>query len=128
MQLIEKKTTNGYTATINPFLTYDQFQDIQDLYTKGVSFDPNAVQTDAEGKEIPAKPKMSDIPMSVLRDANKKAIEFLLVSIKDESGMEVDRKPGELPIPLIDGQEIMDEIDRISKDALDAFNKKKATK
>ena len=49
-----------------------------------------------------------------------------LVRIEDKDGVEIKRQGGELPIPLADGAEIMEEINRISNEASQAFDKKKA--
>ena len=115
--------SHGYKAMIRPFLTYDQFIEIQKLYTQGVVIDMD--KKDAENK--PAKPEMGKVNASVMYDANKLAVKFLIVSIVDSDGKTVNRASDELPVPADDGAEIMDKVNEITKDAGAAFDKKKVT-
>jgi hypothetical protein len=117
------KTTNGYTVTLRPFITYDQYVETQKLWTKDVMIDPN--EKDKEGKVLTPKP--AKISANILYDADKMIVGFLVKSITDTDGKEISRKPDELPIPPADGQEVMEAVKQISTECAAAFDKKKAT-
>lgn len=114
-------TTNGYVVTIRPFLTYDQYIEIKRIFTSNITF--NLKNTDEKGNP---RPLSENIPASIMYDANKLAVSFLIVKILNPKGEEVKRDANSLPIPPIDGTEVMEEIMRISDEADAAFDKKKA--
>ncbi len=117
-------TKNGYKVTLRPFLTYDQFIELQKIWSKDVYFDPNDKDKNGEQKE----PIMGKIPMNLLYEANKMTVGFLVVRIEDANGSEVVREDvNSLPIPPVDGQKVVDEIKKISDEASAAFDKKKVT-
>ncbi len=111
-------TTNGYTAILKPFLTYDDFVEVQKIWTKSASFDPNGDLT---------KPVYDKIPMDIMYEANALMLTILVVSITDKDGKVVEREADKLPIPPADGQEIMNAVNVIYKEAADSFSKKKLT-
>lgn len=116
-------TSGGYKVTLAPFLTYDQFIEIQKLWTKDAVIDPEDKDKDGKTKQ----PVMGKIAANTVYDANKLAVGFLVKSIEDPKGQEVVRQDANaLPIPPIDGQEVMEEIGKISDEAASAFDKKKA--
>lgn len=123
MEPKEKTTTNGYKAYIHPFLTYDQYIEIQKLWMRDAIIDTE--KKDEKGNPTPSTGK---IPATVMYEANKLAVSFLVEKILDKDGKEVKRQPHELPVPPIDGTEIMEVINEISAEAAAAFDKKKATK
>ncbi len=109
-------TQSGYTVTFSPFLTYDQFIEIQKLWTA------NAVVNAETGK-----PDLGSIPANVMHDANKLAMSFLIKSITDKTGAVVPHDPGSLPLPPSDGMEIVNEINKIMAEASAPFTEKKTT-
>ena len=118
------KTTNGYTAVIRPFLTYDQYIDIQKVWTQHVLLEVGA-ETPEKAKED-AKKSISKVPANTMYEANRLAVSFLVVKILNPEGVEIKRQPHELPVPPLDGKEIMDFIDKLTSEAQEAFGKKKA--
>ena len=121
MEDIKIETVHKYTVYIHPFLTYDQFIDIQKVWTKDIKINPEKV--DPQGK--PEKPKMDSVNMNLIYEANTLTVSFLVAKIIDPKGQEVIRKNGSLPIPAVDGSEVMQEVQRISKEASDSFEGKK---
>lgn len=120
MENKEIKTLSGYTVFIRPFFTYDQYIEIQKIWTRDVFYD-------AELKGVDGNPKPTGkMPANVIYEANRLAVSFLIVKILDPSGKEVQRQSNELPIPPADGTEVMDVVNRLSKEAAAAFDKKKA--
>jgi hypothetical protein len=120
MDIISFKTSGGYEVKFKPFLTYDQFIELQKIWTKDMVIDPN--KKDDKGKV--ATPEMPKISPNLAYDANKMLVGFLIVSILDPKGAEVTRASNELPVPFNDGDEIMSELDKISKAAYESFEKK----
>jgi hypothetical protein len=116
-------TTSEYSVTLRPFLTYDQYIEIQKLWMRDVLIDTDR----KDEKGTPKAPSMGKIPATVMYEANKLAVSFLIVKILDPNGAEVTRQDNELPIPPADGAEVMEEVTRISNEAATAFDKKKAT-
>lgn len=117
-------TTNGYIVTLAPFLTYDQFIDIQKIWTKDVVIDPN----DKDESGVVNTPKPGKISANLMYEANKMAVGFLVKKIVDPKGVEMQRvTPDSLPIPAADGQEVTEAINKISDEAAAAFDKKKVT-
>lgn len=123
MDNIVFKTSGEYQVTYKPFLTYDQFIELQKIWTKDMVIDPN--KKGADGKV--ATPEMPKISPNLAYEANKMLVGFLIVSITDPKGVEVPRSSNDLPVPFGDGDEIMDELDKISKEAYAAFEKKSQT-
>lgn len=123
MQDKEIKTAGGYTITMAPYLTYDQFMDIEDTWTGDIAID--LTKKGDDGK--PIVPEMTKISSRLLRAANKKAIGFLVKKIIDPEGNEVKRKEDELPIHPADAKEITDIIDKVITDTAKIFEKKKGT-
>ena len=121
MEDIKLETVNKYTVILHPFLTYDQYIDINSLWTKDMKLDPNKV--DKEGK--PEKPTMGLIGMDLINQANRMAIGFLVVKILDSKGAEVKREKNQLPIPSKDAKPVIDEIQRLQKEASEAFEGEK---
>ena len=121
MEDIKLETVNKYTVILHPFLTYDQYIDINSLWTKDMKLDPNKV--DKEGK--PEKPTMGLIGMDLINQANRMAIGFLVVKILDSKGAEVKREKNQLPIPAKDAKPVIDEIQRLQKEASEAFEGEK---
>lgn len=115
-------TVNEYKVTLKSFLTYDQFIEIQKLWMRDVLIDVD----NKDDKGTPKTPSMGKIPATVMYEANKLAVSFLVLKIENKDGVEVKRQGGELPVPLADGAQIMDEVNRISNEASQAFDKKKA--
>jgi hypothetical protein len=112
-------TSAGYKVILNPFFTYDQFVELQKLWTKDITIDPNHPNV---------TPQMGAISASIVYEANKMSVGFLVKKIINPDGNEIAREDvTTLPIPAIDGSEVMDEITKISNEASDAFNKKKVT-
>ena len=121
MEDIKLETVNKYTVILHPFLTYDQYIDINSLWTKDMKLDPNKV--DKEGK--PEKPTMGLIGMDLINQAKRMAIGFLVEKILDSKGAEVKREKNQLPIPAKDAKPVIDEIQRLQKEASEAFEGEK---
>jgi hypothetical protein len=109
-------TQSGYAVVFSTFLTYDQFIEIQKLWTA------NAVVNAATGT-----PDLGNIPANVMHDANKLAMSFLIKSITDKAGNPVPHEGGSLPLPPVDGMEIVTEINKIMAEASAPFTEKKTT-
>jgi len=116
METKEVKTTGGYTATLNAYLTYDQFVELQKVWTNNTLIDPTTGAQD-----------LNKVPANLVYDAQKLAIGFLVKSITGPDGAAITRDINSLPIPPQDGQEIVDAINALTKEAADAFSKKKQT-
>ena len=114
MMTKEVKTSGGYTATIGQFLTYDEYVEIQRVYSSNATIDTSS-----------GKPEMSKMMASVVYDAQKKAISLLVKEIKDPDGNVMQRASDSLPIPAADGQEIVNAITAITTEATESFDKKK---
>ena len=121
MDDIKLETTNKYTVILRPFFTYDQYVEINALWTKDMKLDPNKV--DKDGK--PEKPTMGLIGMDLINQANRMAIGFLVLKILDPKGAEVPHKDGQLPIPAKDAKPVIDKIQAIQKEASEAFEGEK---
>lgn len=115
MENIKITTANKYVVEIRPFLTYDQFITIKSVFSENIIYD--LTSSKVAGGEMPA---------SALDKANKVAVSLLVIDILNEKGAKVERKPDELPLPVADGIEVMEVIERISSEATAAFDKKKA--
>ncbi len=107
-------TSGGYKVTLKPFLTYDQFIELQKMYTVDTKIDPQAKD-----------PKISEFAANIVYEANKKAVGFLVVSIEDKDGKVVEREDNALPLPIADGQEVIDAINAMQNEAATSFDKKK---
>lgn len=94
-------TPNGYVATIKTSLTFGQLEDIQAVMTDNIQLNPET-----------GKPQSVDFKL--IRESNKKALEFLLVGITkgDVAFIGTIRD-----LPAKDGKMIMDEINTITNEA-----------
>lgn len=115
-------TPNGYKVYIKPFLTHTQFVQIQKLYTKDIKIDPNKKKDASEANE---EIKLSEFPANLVYDAQDLTVSFLVRKIEDKDGSVVERSGSDLPIPVEDGQAVMEVITEISNQAAAAFDKKK---
>jgi hypothetical protein len=113
MAHIDITTTNGYTATIKPFLTYGQFLDIQKVISSNVKLDPKTQE-------------VSEISGEILMAVTEKTINYLLISLKDADGIDLNNNIKELPVE--DGAQIMAKINEVSSKASALVNKKKESK
>ncbi len=104
----EFTTTNGYKYCLANYLTYDQFMAMQELVTRD----------QIAGQDV-------QITGSKALAVNKLVLTFLLLSLKDSSDVEVVREADSLPIPAVDGADIMAEVSKITNEASEAFTKKK---
>lgn len=117
-------TSNGYQVTLAPFLTYDQFIEMQKIWTRDVVIDPN----DKDENGVVKSPTPGKIPANLIYEANKMAVSFLVKKIVDPKGNEVQRENiSALPVPPADGADIMEAINKLSNEAASAFDKKKVT-
>lgn len=119
MDNISITTERGYTVTLKPFLTYDDFIEVQKLWTSTTELDPNKKDE---------KPTFGKIPANMMYEANALLTRQLVISIVDKNGKSVERQPEKLPLPPADGQEVMEKINELYQEAADAFDKKKLTK
>lgn len=110
------KTANGYTVIIRPFISYPKFIEFQKLYTDGVTIDPND-----ENK----KPEMKPLSVNTTYEVEEKINRYLVKSVADTDGKELDLTEDYLPIPPKDYEEVKKVLDEISKEAQEAFLKKK---
>lgn len=92
-------TPTGYEVRIKTDLTYGEFEDIQSLMAESVKIDTTTGKPEA-------------ISMTAIKQANQKAVEFLLLSIVKD-GKPIDT--GIRNLPSRDGKVIMQEIDKIIK-------------
>lgn len=116
-------TANGYRVCVAPFLTYDQYIELQKMWIKDILID--ADEKDKNGKPLP--PKIGKIPANRMHEVNKVAVGFLVRRIEDKNGKVIEREAGTLPIPPIDGKEVIEIVNQMSAEATEAFDKKKAT-
>jgi hypothetical protein len=108
-------TSGGYKVTIAPFLNHDQFIEIQEIWTNDAKIDP-----------VTGKPILGEIRANTIYKANRLAVSMLVRKIEGPDGATVVRESNSLPIPPGDGQEVMEEIQKMETEAADSFAKKKA--
>lgn len=106
MENIKLTTTNGYQVEILPELNYGQFLEVQKIIQSKIALDPTTKKVD-------------NLNGDVLFDANNKAIELLLVKLTDPTGNELPNPAQALKnLPISDGVEINDQIQKIWTDAM----------
>lgn len=104
METREVKTSTGYVATIRTTLKYGEYKAIQRVLVSSMNFDVTG--------------KSTDMNASMLYDANDKAIEFILISIKDSNGTELveDHSKVRQVVDSLDidtGEEIMQAVGQV---------------
>lgn len=75
METINVTTPSGYVATIRQSLTFDQYERIQSIITSGIEMD--------------AKTKKAKVDGEAVYQANRKAMELLVVKLVDKDGKEL---------------------------------------
>jgi hypothetical protein len=114
METTDFKTSGGYTATIKSRLTFGDYRKIKDAAKRVFKFslDPKTNLQAPKSDDI----KFSEMDLTALSAANEVALKLLLIKISDANGVDLGEVNAALDnLPPKDGQEIADEIDRITK-------------
>jgi len=117
MENIIIKTTNGYMATLRPFLPHEGFIQIQKL-----------VMGNLPVSEIADKVS-KDLPFPVAAEVLKTATKSVVISIVDSEGTSVYDQDGVFSnIPTLDGNEIQAKVSELIAAASGSTDKKKVKK
>lgn len=112
MEPVELATPSGYRVTLKPYLNYGQFIQIQQIFTSRMKLKINTSGSD------PQTEGATEIDASVLYDANKKALEFLLLKVIMPDGQESNNPVVAIDeMPPQDGIAVMDRINEITNQA-----------
>lgn len=110
MENIELTTPSGYKVTLKPNLNYGEYTQIQEMMQAKATFDPIN--------------KTGTVPGSVVGEANRKALEFLLIKVINPDGTEASSPVDAINnMPARDGILVRDKIDELTSD--DGVSKKK---
>lgn len=110
MENVEITTPSGYKVTLKSNLNYGEYTQIQEMMQAKATFDPIN--------------KTGVVPGSVVGEANRKALEFLLVKVISPDGIEATSPVEAINnMPARDGIIIRDKIDELTSD--DGVSKKK---
>lgn len=95
------KTKNGFEIEIKTYLTYGESQKLQAVFLKNMEMDTMDLEK-----------KSGKVNGNVIIEAQKKAIEIIVVSINGEKENILDKF---MDLPKEDGDEAYAEIDKISQ-------------
>lgn len=122
MEPIEITTPSNYKVSLKPYLNYGQSTQIREIYTANLKVKiqaPNSgVPTEAQKEAV--KQQLEDIEVSTetIFLARKKTLEFLLLKVIMPDGQESNNALAAIDeMPEIDGDFVMDEVDKISSHA-----------